>query len=384
MAQSSTEHAAEPQRTYGQWWQHNEDFVAVSIDSIRRFGIAAYTSAGATPEDAAFLVSLNMDKSLQGDHTRGVGRIAGNVLAARAGKLDVHPALKVTRESASFSLVDCEANASGPLACKLGMELAIKKARATGIAFSGVRAQAQLLTRFLQLATAADMVGIVFNQSFPTVAPTGGAGPMLGNQPLAIGVPTSRHDPVLLDMSMTQSSAAGMFLAATQGQQVAPGLLLDQHGMPTTDARDFPTEHVFPGLGPGARGSLTPLGDNHKGYAMVFILSLLSAVLSDTSPPWELFYHLQERGRYGTVLIAIDPAVVMPVEQFKSRVDDFIDNVKAAKPRDGVKEILYPGEGSQRLRREREQSGVVPLPASQYAALCQLAQELGVQPPQKA
>ena len=373
----------EPQRTYGQWWQHNEDFVTVSIDWVRDLGVAAYRSVGASAEDAAFLVSLNLDKSLQGDHTRGVGRIVGNVQSARAGKLDVHPALTVTRESPSFSLVDCAANASGPLACKHGMELAIGKARQTGIAFSGVRAQAQLLTRFLQMATSANMVGIVFNQSFPTVAPTGGAGPLLGNQPLAIGVPASRHDPVLLDMSMTQSSAAGMFLAAAQGQQVAPGLLLDQHGMDTTDAREFPTEHVFPGLGPGARGSLVPLGGNHKGYAMVFILSLLSAVLSDTNPPWDLFYHLPERGRYGTVLIAIDPSAVMPIDQFKARVDDYIAHVKAAKKREGVAEILYPGEGSQRLRRERERSGVLPVPATQFAALCAMAKEIGVEAPPK-
>src|SRR5262249_48963348 len=152
----------------------------------------------------------------------------------------------------------------------------------------------------------------------------------------------------------------------------------------STDARDFPTAHTFPGLGPGARGSLTPLGNNHKGYAMVFILSLLSAVLSDTSPPWELFYHLPKRGRYGTVLIAIDPAVVMPAAEFKQRVDDFIDNVKAARRRAGVDEILYPGEGSQRLRRGREKLGLVPLPRSHYTALCELARQVGVPEPQLA
>ena len=371
------------QRTFGQWWQHNEEFVTVTLDSVRRLGIAAYRSAGATQENAEFLFGMNLDKALQGDHARGIGRLPGIIQSVRAGKLDLNPELRVLRESPSFGLVDSDPTASGRLACKFGMELAIRKARATGIAFAGVRGQAELLTRFLQMATQANMVGIVFNQSFPTVAPTGGAGPLLGNQPLAIGVPAGRHDPVLLDMSMTQSSAAGMFLAAAQGQHVAPGLLLDEHGMESTDAREFATKDVFPGLGPGARGSLQPLGGNHKGYAMVFMLSLLSAVLSDTSPPWELFYHLEKRGRYGTVLIAINPAVVMPVDQFKQRVDEFIDNVKAAKKRDGVSEILYPGEGSQRLRREREALGVLPLPVSHYAALCALAVELDVEPPLK-
>ena len=87
-------------------------------------------------------------------------------------------------------------------------------------------AQAYLKRQYMTIG----MVGIVMNQSFPTVAPLGGAGALFGNQPFAFGVPTARHDPVLYDASMTQSSASGMFLAAKQKQKIAPGLLLDEHG----------------------------------------------------------------------------------------------------------------------------------------------------------
>jgi LDH2 family malate/lactate/ureidoglycolate dehydrogenase len=274
-------------------------------------------------------------------------------------------------------VIDGGRNASGRVLCKFGMDLAVRKARETGIALVGAKAQGELLTPLIQVAVKQGCIGIAFNQSFPTVAPLGGTGPLLGNQPLAIGVPTRRHDPILLDMSMTQSSAAGMFLAAIQQQTVAPGLLLDEKGEPTLRAADFPTEHIFPGLGPGARGSLTPLGNNHKGYAMVFMLSLLSSVLTDTSPPWELFYHLKERGRYGTVLIAIDPEISLPAKTFRERVDAFIDDVKAAPRAAGVAEILYPGEKSQRLRREREAAGRIALPRSHVETLDKLATQIG-------
>jgi len=55
------------------------------------------------------------------------------------------------------------------------------------------------------------------------------------------------------------------------------------------------------------KGSLVPLGDSHKGFAMVFLIGLLSSILTDTSPPWELYHHLPKRGRYGTLCMAIDP-----------------------------------------------------------------------------
>jgi LDH2 family malate/lactate/ureidoglycolate dehydrogenase len=366
------------ERTAGQWWQTTEPFVTVTLPSLRRLGTAAYEMAGASAEDAAFLLAMNLDKALQGDHARGVDRIPAMVDAARNGHSDLAAKVSVLKERAGFALVDGGPKASGRLVCKAGMEIAVRKARETGIAFTGAQSQGQLLTPLIQIAVDAGMIGIAFNQSFPTVAPLGGAGPLLGNQPLAIGVPAGRHDPILLDMAMTQTSAAGMFLAAMQNQAVAPGLLLDEHGEPTTDATAFPTRETFPGLGPGARGSLTPLGNNHKGYAMVFMLSLLSAVLTDTSPPWELFYHLKKRGRYGTVLIAIDPQALMPLDQFKARVDDYIDTVKAAPRAAGVDEILYPGEKSQRLRRQREQAGILALPASHADALDAMARRLGL------
>ena len=49
---------------------------------------------------------------------------------------------------------------------------------------------------------------------------------------------------------------------------------------------------------------------------MIFVFSLLSSVLTDTDPSWKLFYDLAERGRYGTVLIAIDPEVILPFPDF--------------------------------------------------------------------
>ena len=70
----------------------------------------------------------------------------------------------------------------------------------------------------------------------------------------------------------------------------------------------------------------------------------------------------------------------MPLPAFKARVDDFIDGVKGAPRRQGVDEVLYPGEKSQRLRRERERAGAVALPESHVKALDAFAAEIGEKP----
>jgi LDH2 family malate/lactate/ureidoglycolate dehydrogenase len=225
------------------------------------------------------------------------------------------------------------------------------------------------------------MVGVSMVQSVPTVAPLGGYQPLLGNAPMAFGVPAKDHDPVILDMSFTQSSASGVLLAASQHQQIPPGLLLDREGRPTTDAREFPDNDLIARTGGIAvRGTLTPLGNSHKGYAMVFMIGLLASVLTDTSPPWDLAWDKPERGTYGTVLIAIDPAA-MNANDVPSQVDAFVEKVTSAPRLPDTDEILYPGQRSQQLKRERRDVGMIDIPSSHYDALVDLASEFGLDAP---
>ena len=85
-------------RTFGQWWDSNEPFVRASIDELTRVGTAAYESAGARPDDALFLFDTNLDKAIQGDHARGLGKLPGLIAAARAGRLDLCPTIEIVRE----------------------------------------------------------------------------------------------------------------------------------------------------------------------------------------------------------------------------------------------------------------------------------------------
>ena len=365
-------------RTYGQWWDAEGPYVRVRLDELQRFGREAYQRVGATADDAEFLFATNLDKALQGDHARGLGKVPGIVRGARAGTFDLAAPVDVVRRRGATAVVDGGRTAFGRLVCRRGMELAIETARTQGIAIVGARASAELLTPFVTMASDAGMVGMALVQSVPTVAPLGGFRPLLGNAPLAIAVPAADRDAVVLDMSFTQSSASGVLLAAAQSQEVPPGCLLDELGRPTTNARDFPdTDLIERTGGIAVRGTLTPLGNSHKGYAMVFMIGLLASVLTDTSPPWDLDWNLEERGTYGTVLIAIDPEALNPNHP-AAQVDAFVERVTSEPRLDGSDRILYPGQRSQELKRERRGDGTVTIPRTHLEALQELATELDV------
>jgi len=371
------------ERTFGQWWDSDEPSVQASIPELERVGRAVYEAAGASPGDASFLFDTNLDKAIQGDHARGIGKVPGIISAAHAGTLDLRPRIEVLRERGASAVVDGGRRASGRLVCRFAMDLSISKARQHGVGWVGARASGEILTPYITQAVEAGMVAMAMVQSFPSVAPLGGYEPLLGNGPLAFGVPARERDPVILDMSTTQSSASGVLMAAEQGEEITPGLLLDRHGRPTTDARDFPDRETMERLGGGfaVQGTLLPLGGGHKGAGLIFVIGLLSQLLTDTSPPWELFYDLPERGRYGTLLVAVDPEAFDPSGAARDKVDAFIERVTSAPTAEGADTILYPGQRSQQLKRERRAAGIVELPESHYAGMCKLAGGLGIDPP---
>jgi LDH2 family malate/lactate/ureidoglycolate dehydrogenase len=369
-------------RTYGQWWDWEGDYLTVPIEEVRTVGRALYEAAGASPVDAAYLFDALFDKTMQGDHARGLVYLPGLIRAALSKGTGLRSTARILREHGATAVVGSN-EASGPddLVCRYAMSVALDKARQHGIGVVGARAGARLLTPLVAMAVDAGMVGIVFTQSGPTVAPTGGYRALLGNGPTAVGIPAGTHDPVILDLSFTQTSSSPVLLAARQGQQVPPGLILDKDGAPTTDPRHYfegdladSTGHV------AAQGSLAALGNGHKGYAVLFVIGLLAQLLSDTSPPWELGADVTDPGCFGSVHMAIDPTCFSPDPT--AVADHFIEHVATEPRRPGMSSILYPGARSQQLRRARQAAGTVDVPRPQVEAMLALAEELGVAVPE--
>lgn len=374
----------ERERTYGQWWDWNGEFATVPIAALRALCNAAFEAGGAAADDAAFLAGNLLDKTLQGDHARGIVYLPALVRSAVRGESSLAPSVRIVRSKGATAVIDAgEGIPSRPddLVCAAAMRMAIERAREFGVGVVSAQSSCRVLTPIVRLAAEAGMVGVTFTQSAPSVAPLGGRGPLLGNAPTAIAIPSGDRDPIILDMSITDTSSSGVLLAARQDQEVPPGMLLDRDGEPTTAARD-----LFDGDLEGTsghvtlQGSLTPLGGGHKGYALVYTIGLLASLLTDTSPAWELAAQVAEPGTWGSVHLAIDVNALNPNDP-DGHVARFVDTVAGSPRRAGVDEILHPGQKSQRLRREREEAGTVDVPRPQIEALVAVADELGIEVP---
>ena len=84
-----------------------------------------------------------------------------------------------------------------------------------------------------------------------------------------------------------------------------------------------------------------------------------------------------KRGRWAACLLVVALGIV----DAPRLVDSFIGSVIGAPRKEGIDEILYPGQRSQQLRRERRARGTVDVPEHHIVALVSLAAELNVPVP---
>ena len=121
-----------------------------------------------------------------------------------------------------------------------------------------------------EMAAAAGQVSLHFlnTSGAQRVAPFGGSDRRLSTNPLAIGVPLAGGDPAILDITTSTVAEGKLMVALNKGEQVPEGWIVDKHGKPTTDPKDF-----YDG------GALLTIGA-HKGSGLSILTDLLAGAIT--------------------------------------------------------------------------------------------------------
>ena len=77
------------------------------------------------------------------------------------------------------------------------------------------------------------------------------------------------------------------------------------------------------------------------------------------------------------MLQVIDPTVYCDREEFDQRLNQYVQYIKSARCREGVTEILMPGEKEERLSQQRRQDGL-PIADEIWKQLEELGREFDV------
>ena len=85
------------------------------------------------------------------------------------------------------------------------------------------------------MARSENMIGIATTTALPTMAPEGGADPILGIDPLAVAIPAGEEHSISYDAAFSGTAHGKIRVYEQKGLPLPEGWALDGDGVPTTD-----------------------------------------------------------------------------------------------------------------------------------------------------
>src|SRR5438477_1923013 len=260
--------------------------INLSVADARDLAEGALRGVGYDAEEARIIADHVIDAALCGYEYSGLAKIL-NIPESEHFKLPRRP-MTVLRET-DVSLAFDGGNTIGMLALYYAAQATIAKAAAHGIALVSVT-DAWMSGRsayYVEMIAKAGLVAIHTASSSQLVAPPGGTRPMLGTNPIAIAVPSSRG-PIVLDMGTSAYMMTELMLRERLGELLPEGVALGPGGEPTRD--------------PAAarRGALLPFG-GYKGFGLALMMQAL-ALLAGSA--------LDAESGYGYLFVAFRPDLI--------------------------------------------------------------------------
>lgn len=334
-------------------------------EELLDLAVAISRKLGASDEDALTVGKHLVDANLAGHDSHGVIRLVQYRRHVDEGKIVPDATVETVRETGTTALLDGN-KAWGQVVARRAVEVALAKAREQRVAAVSVR-NCYHIGRVGVYPRMAAREGFIAQlhangHGIARVAPWGGTEPRLATNPLAVAIPT-RSSPVVVDITTSVVAEGKIRVARNASRSIPEGWVIDRKGRPTTDPADL-----------YAGGSLLPLGgrEGHKGYGLSVVVDVLGGVLSGAGCGF-----LTEEIGNGLFLQLTDPAAFVEREMFLDRVEEFLAYLRSSAPRDGIEEILVPGEPEERTTERRRREGI-EVDDVTWSELRELARSLGL------
>lgn len=307
----------------------------IQIDKAKDLGVKVLKKFGMSTEEAEYSIENCLEGELTGKKTHGFVRIPLLIKSIKEGKIKVGGEnISVVKETPVSLLIDGKQK-TGLYVVNKALELGIEKVKKSGLLLVGVTNTAPisgLIGQYARKAAENDLIYIGFNNSPGGLIPFGSIKSIFGTNPFTVGIPTN-NIPVILDMASSKITWGNLLLAKAEGRSIPENVAFDSEGNVTTDPQKVMS------------GGILPISE-HKGSGLAFIVELLGGALTSSRCGHNV------KGGWGSLFILIDPNILRPIEEFKKDVTSLIDEVKNSPKAQGVKEIYFPGEKSQKERNE--------------------------------
>lgn len=220
-----------------------------------------------TQEDALLTIDHLIRSEQAGKHDHGLIRVPYLIQSDKFGGYGHRPSARPTHSSPGRIHVDGRGHLGYPVLDRFiteGCDQAILNGMCVGTSNSLYPSGA--LFDWAQMAARRN-VGIILVATSPArMTSPGGRSPLVGTNPICIGLPTSPI-PFVSDTASSEINHGELLLARAGGHKLPPNAAIGPDGQPTDDPAK-----VDPAKGIGA---LLPVGGSHKSFAIAMGIEML-------------------------------------------------------------------------------------------------------------
>ena len=339
-----------------------DETITIPAATLNAFVVNVLSELGVLREHAAIVADCLLMANLSGVDSHGVVRLAHYITRLSNGTIKPQPKLHFEQQAPSLGIMD-GGDGFGHIvthqACTEAMKLAGESG--SGVVIVKNSSHFGMTGFYIKRMVEAGYIGMMMTATDAFLIPFGSRKPFFGTNPIAIGFPTDGI-PVILDMATTSIPYGKIAMAKTEGTAISSDWGFNAQGNPTTD--------------PNAIAGLHPIA-GPKGSGLAMIIDIFSSVLSGM--PWgphvnAMYGDLNNPRKLGHFVMALDVNRFMPLDQFKQRLGNMLDEFGELPPADGFDQVYYPGQ-IEGLRRQQRLAEGIPLPPG----LCNELKDLGNQ-----
>lgn len=338
-------------------------------EKLEKFSASALRAVGVHPEHAEITAIRLVEADARGRTGHGLIRLGPYIERIEAGGVNLDPNIEVLRETPTSALIDGD-NALGQVIMTQAAELAISKAQTSGMAWVGTvhSNHAGAAGLYPTMAAREGLIAMYFAVANANgMPPWGGTDPLLGTNPIAIGIPALDSPPFLLDIATTMTSHGSIKVAAQNGEEMPVGWVIDKDGNPITDPNR------------AHEGTLVPIG-GYKGSGLNIAIGLLAGAMNGAAFLDTVIDHRVELStptNTGQALFVMRSDLFQPAETALASMAAHLDVLRTSSTADG-KPVRLPGDTAAEMERESERLGVAVSDVL-IGQLNALALRLGVQ-----
>ena len=305
------------------------------IDSFKNFGFSE--------DESKIITDVLLTSYKFGIESHGMQRISRYHKGIQKGLIKVDAVPEVIFETPVTAVLDAH-DGMGQLVAYKAMNMAIEKAKKSGIAIVSVRNSNHygIAGYYAKMASDEGLMGMSCTNSEAIMVPTFGKKAMLGSNPIAVAMPADPY-PFLFDASTSVVTRGKLEMYNKAEKELPAGWALDAQGKPSKNAGEVLGNIV------GKRGGgIVPLGGNeeltgsHKGYGYGMLCELFSSILSMGMTS----NHTHVDGKGGTChgFAAVNLEFFGNAEEIKKHLSVFLDELRNSPKADGKEKIYTHGE----------------------------------------